>query len=503
MNFSLEFSTRDFSAPIFTGLNEQILRLDWSAEGGPAQAHIRLTGAGDKLIEAYRLLRCPVMVRDKAGTPVWWGYVEDVVVYLEGARISVSLAGLYNKVSVRYSFISPNNGIADQACTDIAEDIVSQEEYGVKEITLQRYGIDDDFALNLRDTFLKGAALPRSALSQNQPGKQDRVVLKCAGWFKSLAWQSYQNLEGFYANPGPGPGVFNFGQSSSTRYPSQVFTPGADSVLQYAYFQLRGIGNPTRNLNAQLRDAGGNLLATSDLVAGSALSSTAYRWVKFTFTTPYAIAGGTTYMLGVTANTVDPSRYFAIRSDENQSYENGYALYFNGSSWVNLPSVTNPGGALDLIFRAVCIADTGSQIEEIANAGSQFFTRITAPVSSVMTCPYRDNGEDCLKEIQNLMALGTANHRRILARVTPERQLEFFEQPDPDTPSVYMDGRGQFWTFQGTPLKAYFPPVGQFARYSGSSSILLPFDKVRIPACFIEGASYYPQSGRLRIRTSL
>ncbi|MDF1520698.1 MAG: hypothetical protein P1P73_09480 [Brevefilum sp.] len=503
MNFSLEFSTRDFSAPIFTGLNEQILRLDWSAEGGPAQAHIRLTGAGDKLIAAYRLLRCPVMVRDKAGTPVWWGYVEDVVVYLEGARISVSLAGLYNKVSVRYSFISPNNGIADQACTDIAEDIVSQEEYGVKEITLQRYGIDDDFALNLRDTFLKGAALPRSALSQNQPGKQDRVVLKCAGWFKSLAWQSYQNLEGFYANPGPGPGVFNFGQSSSTRYPSQVFTPGADSVLQYAYFQLRGIGNPTRNLNAQLRDAGGNLLATSDLVAGSALSSTAYRWVKFTFTTPYAIAGGTTYMLGVTANTVDPSRYFAIRSDENQSYENGYALYFNGSSWVNLPSVTNPGGAPDLIFRAVCIADTGSQIEEIANAGSQFFTRITAPVSSVMTCPYRDNGEDCLKEIQNLMALGTANHRRILARVTPERQLEFFEQPDPDTPSVYMDGRGQFWTFQGTPLKAYFPPVGQFARHSGSSSILLPFDKVRIPACFIEGASYYPQSGRLRIRTSL
>jgi len=501
MNFGVDFSTRDFSAPIFTGLNVQILQVDWSAEGGPAQAHIRLTGAGDKLIGASRLLRCPVMVRDKAGTPVWWGYVEDVIVYLEGAQISVSLAGLFNKVRVRYSFISPNKGISDQAFTESAEDIVSQAEYGVKEITLQRYGIDDDFALNLRDTFLKGAALPKSALSKNKPGKQNQVILKCAGWFKSLAWQSYQNLEGFYANPGPGPGVFNFGQSSAARCPSQVFTPGADCALSYAYFQLRGIGNPTRNLNAQIRDADGNLLAASDPVAVSALSGTAYRWVKFTFPTPYTITGGTTYLLGVTANTVDPSRYFAIRSDENQSYANGYALYFNGSSWGNLPSVTNPGGVPDLIFRAVCIADTGSQIEEIASAGSQFFTRITVPVSSVMTCPYRDNGEDCLKEIQNLMTLGTSNHRRILARVTPERQLEFYEQPDPDTPSVYMDGRGQFWTFQGTPLKAYFPPVGQFARYLGSSRILLPFDKVCMLACFVEGASYYPQSGRLRIRT--
>jgi len=501
MNFSVAFTTRDFSAPIFTGLDAQILQLDWSAEGGPAQAQIRLTGAREKLIEASRMLRCPVMVRDKSGTPVWWGYVEDVIVNLEGAQISVSLAGLYNKVKVRYSFVSPNNAITDQAFTESAEDIVSQEEYGVKEITLQWYGIDDDFALNLRDTFLKGAALPKSALSQNQPGKQNQVVLKCAGWFKSLAWQSYQNLEGFYANPGPGPGVFNFAQSSSTRYPSQVFTPGADGALQYAYFQLRGIGNPARNLNAQLRDGAGNLLATSDPVAGSALSNIAYRWVKFTFPTPYTITGGTIYMLGVTANTVDPSRYFAIRSDENQSYANGYALYFNGSTWVHLPSVTNPGGAPDLLFRAVCIADTGTQIEEIASAGSQFFTRITAPASSVLTCPYRDKGEDCLKEIQNLMALGTANHRRILARVTPERQLEFNEQPDPDDPSVYMDGRGHLWTFQGTPLKAYFPPVGQFARYSGSNRILLPFDKVRMPACFIEGASYYPQSGRLRIRT--
>lgn len=501
MTFTVDFSARDFSAPILTGLNAEPLQLDWSVNGGPERAQLQLTGAEDQLIEACRLLRCPVIISDIAGVPVWWGYVEEVLVYLEGAQIKVSLERLFNKVSVRYSYISPNPGLADLSTTASAENGASQVEYGIKEITLQRFGIDDDFAVNLRDTFLSAAAWPESALSQNLQGKHARVILKCAGWFKTLAWQHYQNHEGFYGNTGSGPGVFNFAQSSVYRYPSQVFTPGASGALKYAYFQLRGIGNPTRNLNAQLRDGGGTLLATSDAVSGPTLSGVSYRWVRFTFSPPYTLVGGTTYMIGVTGNTTDAAQYFAIRSDENQSCSNGYALYYNGSSWVHLPSITNPGSAPDLIFRAVCISDTGSQISAIANVGSQFFTRITAPASNVLTCPYRDNGEDRLKEIQNMMALGTSNHRRILARVTPERELEFYEQPDPETPSVYMDGKGQFWTFQGTPLKAYFPPVGQFARYSGSSRIILPFDKARVPACFIEGASYYPLTGRLRIRT--
>jgi len=503
MTFTVDFSTRDFSAPILTGLNLVPLQLKWSVNGGPECAQLQLTGGGDQLIEACRLLRCPVMICDITGTPVWWGYVEEVIVYLDGAQIKVSLEPLFNKVSLRYSFISPNAVLSDLLTTTVAENGASQAEYGIKEITLQRFGVDDDFALNLRDTFLSAAAWPGSALSQNLTGKHARVILKCAGWFKTLAWQHYQNLEGFYANAGSGPGVFNFAQSSAYRYPSQVFTPGASGALKYAYFQLRGVGNPSRNLNAQLRDAGGSLLATSEAVSGSTLSGLSYRWEKFIFSSPYTLAGGTTYMIGVTGNTTDAVRYFAIRSDENQSYLNGYAKYWTGSTWLYLPSVTNPGGAPDLIFRAVCISDTGSQILSIANAGDQFFTRITAPSSNVLTCPHRDNGEDCLKEIQSLMTLGTSNHRRILARVTPERQLEFYEQPDPETPSVYMDGRGQFWTFQGTPLKAYFPPVGQFARYSGSGRIILPFDKARIPACFIEGASYNPQTGRLRIQSKL
>ena len=502
MRFSVSFSARDFSSPVFTGLVADPIRLDWSAYGGPERADIRLMGDKEKLLQTTRLLRCPVMINDRAGSPVWWGYVEEVVVLTGDVQIHVSLEDLYNKVRVRYGFMTPDHHSGDILVTDFADDVPSQRDYGVKTLTLRREGIDDEFAENLRDAFLASSSLPESRLSQVSKHGRSYGFVKCAGWFKTLSWQSYENQEGFYANTGSGPGTFTFGQSTSYQYPSQVFTPGASGSLKYAYFQLRGVGGPTRDVCAQLRDSSGSFLAVSEPVSGSTLSSTAYRWIKFVFTSPFDLVGGQTYMLGVTGTTTDPSRYFAIRTDENQGYSNGYGQYFNGTAWVGFPSITNPGGAPDLLFRALCITDTGRQISAIANAGNQFFTRISSPDSGLLTCPYRDQGEDCLNEIRRLMALGTNNHRKILARVSPDRQLEFYEQPDPGQPSVYMNEQSLFFTYQGTPLKPYFPPVGHFARYSGSSQILMPFDKNRVPVCFIERASFWQGTGKVVINSS-
>jgi hypothetical protein len=499
MNFTVHFSTRDFSAPLLTTFKAVPIRLDWSVYGGPDSAQLKLTDDGMRLTRAASLLRSPVMINDLAGRPVWWGYVEEVIIYLDQVQISVSLGSLFNRVSVRYSYISPDYHLDDQHVTSFADDAPSQKIFGIKEIVLQRLGIDDDFAENLRDTFLNQSAWPTSILSQSFSKGRNYAFINCAGWFKTLSWQSYQNLEGFYANTGPGPGIFTFGQSSSYRYPSQSFTPGAPGAFKYAYFQLRGVGDPTRNLNAQIRTQSGTLLATSDPIPGSSLSSITYRWVKFSFSTPYDLLGGTTYLVGVTGNGTNASKYFAIRTDENQSYENGGGLYFNGAAWVNLPSITHPGGAPDLLFRAVCITDTGTQIDDIANASSQFFNRITVPPTDVLISPYRTGAFDGLREIEHLMALGTSSQRRILARVTPERHLEFYEQPQPDDASIYMDDQGRFYTFQGTLLKAYFPPVGHYARYAGSGHFIMPFDRANTPACFIEKASFWTKMNRVRI----
>lgn len=499
MMLSVDFYEHDFSVPILIGLHMQPVKLSWSVYGGPEFAEIRLDGEAGKLLQMTRLIRCPVQISDSSGRPVWWGFVQDVLIFLDEVKIKVSLADLYNRVTVHYTFISPDSTTADDFWTTTANFQPSQDVYGVKAITLHRSGIDDNFAEELRDTFLNLSAWPRSILSQRLERGSTHARVRCSGWFKTLAWQGYQNTEGFYANDGSGPGTFNFGQSSSYRTPAQRFTPGAPVDLKYAYFQLRSVGGCTRNLNAQLRDASGVLLAASGAVSGVSLSSTYYSWVKFTFSTPYTLSAGTTYMIGVTGNGTNPTQYFALRTDENQTFTSGYGQYYNGVSWVTIPSITNPGGAPDLIFRALCISDTGAQISDIASAGNQFFTRITEPPTGVFTCPFRDNGYDCLSELQALMDLGTSNHRRILARITSDLHLEFYEQPDPNLPAVYLDQRGQFLTFQGMLLKAYSPPVGQYASYSGSEHILMPFDKARVPVCFIERAVFYPDTGQVEI----
>ncbi len=64
-----------------------------------------------------------------------------------------------------------------------------------------------------------------------------------------------------------------------------------------------------------------------------------------------------------------------------------------------------------------------------------------------------------------------------------------------------MDQFSQFYTREGVPLTPWRPPVGRYARFSGASRINLPWDKNRLPACFIAGAEYWPQTGNLEIRT--
>ena len=97
------------------------------------------------------------------------------------------------------------------------------------------------------------------------------------------------------------------------------------------------------------------------------------------------------------------------------------------------------------------------------------------------------------------MNLGTANHRLILASVTPDRHLIFTEQPDPHTPAVYLDRHARFINFEGVPLKSYLPPVGSWSRVAATNRINLPWDRHRIPPCFIMCAEYIPADDYLKI----
>ncbi|MBW1932972.1 MAG: hypothetical protein JRI56_08160 [Deltaproteobacteria bacterium] len=145
-SFSIYFSSRDFTSPILTRALITPQTLSWSAFGGPDRAELRMDGSVSVLLQLAGLLRCPVYIHDLATTPVWWGYVDQITIYFEGSKFTITLDKLFNKVKVTYSFISPDNRLADQLETSYAESAASQLEYGIREIVLHRLNLDDDFA---------------------------------------------------------------------------------------------------------------------------------------------------------------------------------------------------------------------------------------------------------------------------------------------------------------------------------------------------------------------
>ncbi|QRN82157.1 hypothetical protein JR338_06825 [Chloroflexota bacterium] len=501
--FTTEILQRDFTQPIHLRLPVRPIHLTWSAFGGPEKAELLVDGPKDELLDLVNLLRCGVTVRDGQGEPVWWGYIEEVQVELEEVEVRVSLEDLANQVSVQYDYTSPATLPGDRNLTDVAEDLRSQVDYGIKTKLLRKTNIDSPHAEALRDTWLEQHARPVSRLTQRKDNGPVQGRLICAGWFKTLGWQPYTQLEGFYANYGPGPGSFTFGRYTSAKYVGQSFTPEINCALKMASFLVRNVGGATRTLTARLHANNdwypGAVLATSEPFNPVDLVENGYTWANFVFSTPYPLIAGERYWISLDPDGVNSSEYFILRIDESMNFKGGVGRYYNQStnSWELFPPTDRP----DVYFRLVCVTDTSEQLLAIAGSGGQFFPKITAALTGVGASPYRKDGLTCLEEIRKLMVLGTANQRLVLAQVTSNRHLRFYEQPDPDEVDVYMDQFSQFYTREGVPLTRWRPPVGRFARFSGASRINLPWDKKRLPACFIAGAEYWPQTGNLEIRT--
>ena len=141
--FSIFFYSRDFNNPVLSSahaLGYPVVpraaiapqALTWTAFGGPDRSTLRVDGSATTLLQLAGLLRCPVRISDQVASPVWWGYVDKVTFNFYGSLFSISLDQLFNKVKVTYSFISPDNRLADQLETDYAESAASQIEIGIK-----------------------------------------------------------------------------------------------------------------------------------------------------------------------------------------------------------------------------------------------------------------------------------------------------------------------------------------------------------------------------------
>lgn len=496
--FNISLLNRDFSMLPLKPLSFQVDRLTWSAFGGCDQAVISAYAPIDKLFAYVSLLRCPILVSDISALPVWWGFVNEITVYYEYSKFTMNLDNLYNRVNLKYSFLSPDNKLADQYETGFRANQLSVSEYGNKEKVIFRHNIEEQFAENLRDTFLELSAYPRSILSSSHNFTNPKIVFNCKGWFHTLSWQSYEHLDGFYANYGPGPGFVPVGSSTHTAV-AQPFTVTHHQQVKYVYFYIHRFSGPTNNLIAHIYSDSGSATPKSNLGSslpfnGSVLNQQKYTWVKFTFPNPVQLTANTMYWAYLDTDSTSSTKYYQLHADETSSFNQfGHAAKVKKSgSWTYLTNMTTPAIAPDLYFRVISVEDTGQTLKDIATVGSQFFTAISSLTTGVSSCPYRYEGYSCQEELIRLMRLGTSNNRLILAEVTPERRLFFYEQPDPAQPVVLMNSKGQFFTNRMQILPPWRPPIGQFAQLSSVSRLVQPFDKIRTPSYFVDKFDYRP-----------
>lgn len=494
---------RDFTTPPIKPLVLNVDRLTWSAFGGPDQANLSAYAPIEKLFEYVSMLRCPVTVSDAYALPVWWGFISKITVLFEHSIFTIDLEELFNRVNLKYSFLSPDNKLADQYETGYRGNELSAGEYGIREKVLYRQNIDDHFAENLRDTFLELSAFPRSVLSSSQTYATPQVMFYCQGWFHTFSWRSYEHLDGFYANYGPGPGFCLLGSTANTAV-AQPFTVKHNQSVKYVYALIRKIGTPSNNLTAHIYSNSAsntpqNKLGSSEPFNGTALEQQRYTWVKFTFTDPVALSASTKYWAYFNPSSTSNSNHYHLRTDETSSFDqigNNAKILISGT-WKGIGNITTPGLDPDLYFRVICVEDTGKTLFDVASAGSQFLTAVHSFTTGVSACPYRFDGYSCHKELIKLMELGTDKNRLVLAYVTPERRLMFYEQPDPNLPTAFMNSKGQFFTAKQQLLPPWFPPMGQFAQLSSVDRLIQPFDKARTPSCFVDKVEYRPSSAQL------
>ncbi|HSN94570.1 MAG TPA: hypothetical protein VLR89_05865, partial [Anaerolineaceae bacterium] len=249
-----------------------VKQMRWVLHGGPEMALISLASTLT-LEEMSPYLGWKVFVRNRYQTPVWWGFIEEIEANLEGASKHISLQMLTNRVAVTYLSQAPGMEFGLRAQTPWVEDLASQAVFGVKERLLSLGSMGEEEALLHARKALSENAFPRPRINLIA-GKQDNgILLRCSGWFKTLAWRHFSPGSSLFGNMPTQSGTSAVGMEAACLRLAQSFRPAVAMQVSFVALRLRKIGNPTDNLQVQIQSD--NAGAPSGSVLGSASVSAA------------------------------------------------------------------------------------------------------------------------------------------------------------------------------------------------------------------------------------
>jgi len=471
----------------------------FSAIGGPKAADIEVSGIERGLWELLEWLRCPVEIYDdEMKEPVWWGYLHSVDICVGNFRVGVSLDEMYNRLAAVYSYVPPGtNTVGTRATTAWIQNDDSVGYYGTKELLVSLSGSMTQAAEAKRNEVLEAKYKPRIAFDFGQGGQVNTGKIRCKGWWNTLSWKYYSQISG-KENCEDGTGTQNLGDAGANEQIAQSFVIASATGYDLASIKIRvrKIGAPVDNLVVSLyTNSSGNpgSLLTSKTLPAASIGATA-DWVDFGFD---PLGGGgyqellpaTTYWVVVNrSGSVDGSNYYQVDVNESLPYTSGSMKIWGGSSWgARIPDA-------DMAFQVLGGEETTKQIQNIITTCGQFISGVTIDSrSNLITNQYRRGDNTALDELEELLETGVRGGRRLLVRVTDQREVIVKEEPAQSTSNVefYLKRDGSIESIWDNPYIAQTCPVGCWGMLKDVLPSSLDLGRLADPTLFfVEEATY-------------
>lgn len=168
----------------------------WSASdrGGMKEATLTATGSAESLASLVGWLGNRVEIFNDLGDCLWWGDLYDIEITLNNVVLTLSMDDIYNRVAVIYPFQLPD-GSEESRTTDWAEDEVSIDRYGVRELL---YGASVAFSNSpeyVRDNILARSKMASPTIS-TQIGGESGATLTARGMWQRAGSIYFTNPDG-------------------------------------------------------------------------------------------------------------------------------------------------------------------------------------------------------------------------------------------------------------------------------------------------------------------
>lgn len=166
-----------------------------SAIGGPDRATINVSGSAEALWALLQWLKYDIEIYNNAADSVWHGFINAVTVYQGAFSAGLSLNEMTNRVRVAYTYNLPD-GTAQRGDTDWSTNDESISRYGTKE---KQFSLSDttlSAANEYRNSVLDEFSVPLPVIEAGN-SRDSTAIIECLGYWHTLDWQYYTNLEGF------------------------------------------------------------------------------------------------------------------------------------------------------------------------------------------------------------------------------------------------------------------------------------------------------------------